>query len=366
MKGIVKEDEEMAYKHMVFDLDGTVVESGTSVYPGMLEVLGELKKMEYQLGTITSKTREEYEREFAPLGLDRYFERMVCADDAENHKPIGELLECYISGFSINKDEILYVGDSCYDMQCAQRAGVDWGMALWGGQSPRHVSATYYFSQPYDIVNLITKIEEPYQGRRWISWAVELQFIAQSGITYSRDPYDQERFERIREISAEMMEQGTGMPIEQVRDLFCNETGFQTPKLDTRAAIFREGKILLVKERSGTWSLPGGWVDVNQSVADNAVKEVKEEAGLDVVPVRLIALHDRNRHNVPPYAYGVCKAFMLCQVIDGEFQENTETVESRYFGEEELPALALDKNTPEQIRMCFEASRNPAWVPVVD
>lgn len=103
-----------------------------------------------------------------------------------------------------------------------------------------------------------------------------------------------ERFERLREIAAEMMEEGTGLPIEKVRDVFCNETGFQTPKMDTRAAIFQGDKILLVKEKNGTWSLPGGWVDVNQSVAENVVKEAKEEAGLDVVPVRMCfdAYHD--------------------------------------------------------------------------
>lgn len=133
-----------------------------------------------------------------------------------------------------------------------------------------------------------------------LEWAKELQFIAQAGLTYSKDPFDRERFERIRELSAEMMSQQSGLPLEQVKGLFCNETGFQTPKLDTRAAIFKDGKILLVKERNETWSLPGGWVDVMQTIRSNTIKEVKEEAGLDVEAVRIIALHDRNLHNPPP------------------------------------------------------------------
>lgn len=95
---------------------------------------------------------------------------------------------------------------------------------------------------------------------RWLEWAKELQFIAQAGLTYSRDPFDIERFERIREISAEIMSHQSDLPIEKVKELFCNETGFQTPKLDTRAAIFNDGKILLVKEKAGVWSMPGGWV----------------------------------------------------------------------------------------------------------
>lgn len=102
------------------------------------------------------------------------------------------------------------------------------------------------------------------------------------GLTYSKDVFDIERFERIREIAAEMLSLQSGIPIEKVKNLFCNETGFQTPKLDTRAAIFKDDKILLVKEKNGTWSLPGGWVDINQSIKTNTEKEVKEEAGLNV------------------------------------------------------------------------------------
>ena len=104
--------------------------------------------------------------------------------------------------------------------------------------------------------------------------------------------------------------------------------GYQTPKLDTRAAIFKEDKILLVREKNGTWSLPGGWVDVNVSVRENVIKEVKEEAGLDVRPELVIAVQDREKHNLPVYAYKVCKIFVLCSACGGEFQENIETTES--------------------------------------
>ena len=139
------------------------------------------------------------------------------------------------------------------------------------------------------------------QEYQWLEWAKELQFIAQAGLTYTKDLFDKERFERIREISAEIMSLQSKLPLSEIKDLFCNETGFQTPKLDTRAAIFKDNKILLVEENDGTWSMPGGWVDVMETVKSNTVKEVKEEAGLDVDAVRVIALHDRNLHNQPPY-----------------------------------------------------------------
>lgn len=196
---------------------------------------------------------------------------------------------------------------------------------------------------------------------KWLEWAKELQFLAQAGLTYTKDDFDRERFVRIREIAAEMVSMQSDLPLSKVKDLFCNETGFQTPKLDTRAAIFAGDKMLLVKEKNGTWSMPGGWVDVMQTVKLNTIKEVKEEAGLDVKAVRVIALQDRNQHNTPPYAYNVCKVFVLCEVLGGNFQSNIETVESRYFGLDELPVLAEEKNTREQIEMCFSAYGDENW-----
>ena len=152
------------------------------------------------------------------------------------------------------------------------------------------------------------------RNEKWLEWAVELQSIAQAGLHYGKDRFDLERYERIRAIAAEMISYKTEIPVEKVKDLFCNETGYQTPKLDTRAAIFQDDKILLVQENNGTWSMPGGWVDVDVSVGENVVKEVKEEAGLDVTADLVIAIQDREKHNLPIYAYKVCKVFVLCSV----------------------------------------------------
>lgn len=196
---------------------------------------------------------------------------------------------------------------------------------------------------------------------KWLEWAIELQSLAQAGLTYGKDIYDKERYERIREISAEIVSNYTDMSIEKVKDLFCNEVGYQTPKLDTRAAIFEDGKILLVRENNGKWSLPGGWVDVNVSVKENTIKEVKEESGLDVSADKIIAVQDRAKHNLPVYAYGVCKVFVLCSVLGGQFVENIETTEFQYFSEFEIPELTEEKNNLEQIKMCFRAYRAENW-----
>ena len=204
------------------------------------------------------------------------------------------------------------------------------------------------------------------RNERWLQWAVELQSLAQAGLTYGRDAYDRERYERIREISAEIIAHMAEIPLEKAKDLFCNESGYQTPKLDTRAAIFQDEKILLVRENDGRWSLPGGWVDVNVSVGENAVKEVKEEAGLDVTADLVIALQDRNRRNAPPSVYGICKVFVLCSLLGGSFRPNLETLDSGWFPLDGLPELAVEKTTAEQIGMCFDAYHADRWTTLLD
>ena len=199
-------------------------------------------------------------------------------------------------------------------------------------------------------------------NEQWLQWAVELQALAQAGLTYGKDIYDRERYQRIREISAEILAAKSGLSMEQVQDLFCGEAGYQTPKLDTRAAVFQGDKILLVHENDGTWCLPGGWCDVNISAAENVVKEVKEEAGLDVRADLVIAVQDREKHNRPVYANKICKIFFLCTALGGEFVSNSETTETGYFGLEELPVLATAKVTEAQIKMCFDARDAEHWV----
>ncbi|WP_180334828.1 NUDIX hydrolase N-terminal domain-containing protein [Necropsobacter massiliensis] len=204
------------------------------------------------------------------------------------------------------------------------------------------------------------------QEERWLQWAVELQSLAQAGLFYSPNKFDIERFQRIREISADIIQYKSGLSAQKVKDLFCNETGFQTPKLDTRAAVFRQDQILLVQEENGLWSLPGGWVDVDLSIKENTIKEVKEEAGLAVSADFIIAILDRDKHNLPKMAHKVCKTFVYCTALGGEFRPNNETIDSGYFSLEALPPLCTEKNNEAQVRMCFEAHYAPSWKTLFD
>lgn len=188
-------------------------------------------------------------------------------------------------------------------------------------------------------------------------WAIRLQSIAQAGLAYGENEYDRERYHEVRLIAAEMIASEMNLPLDTVQKYFCNESGYQTPKIDTRAAVFKDGKILLVHEKNGTWSLPGGWCDVDQSVASNAVKETKEEAGLDVYADKIIAVQDWRKHNDCNLPYGVIKIFVLCKTIGGEFSENIETIGTQYFKKSELPiGIANEKTTAKQILMCFDAN----------
>ena len=200
-----------------------------------------------------------------------------------------------------------------------------------------------------------------------LDWAVELQAIAQTALYYCKDKFDIERFQKIRDISAEMMALKSDLPIEKVKNLFCGDEGYQTPKVDTRGAIFRDEKILLVQESDGRWTLPGGWCDVDQSPAENTVKEVREEAGLEVKVDKLVAVHDRNKRNAQTYIFGVAKMFFLCTELGGEFQKNIETIDAKFFAENEIPNnLAEEKCTAEQIKLCFKAHRAEVWETVFD
>lgn len=203
--------------------------------------------------------------------------------------------------------------------------------------------------------------------QKWLTWAKQLQSIAQAGLEYSKDKYDLERFQQIRNLSVEILNEYTGVSNDKIRDLFCNEVGYQTPKVDVRGAVFKDNKILLVKESiDGCWSLPGGWAEVNLSLKENVIKEAKEEAGVTVIPEKLIAVLDRNKNNKPISAYGIYKVFVLCQLVDGAFEKNIETEESGFFSLENLPPLSLGRNNKKQIDMCFKAHMEEDFTPIFD
>lgn len=138
-------------------------------------------------------------------------------------------------------------------------------------------------------------------SNQWLEWAKRIQALSQAGLTFSKDIYDIERYEELRKISVEIMSEYTELGMKRIKNLFANETGYQTPKVDVRGVVFKNEQILMVKESiDDKWALPGGFCDIGLSPTENVVKEIKEESGYDVIPVRLIALLDNNKHSHPP------------------------------------------------------------------
>jgi ADP-ribose pyrophosphatase YjhB (NUDIX family) len=202
---------------------------------------------------------------------------------------------------------------------------------------------------------------------KWLKWATELQSIAQSGLTFSTDRYDLDRYEQIRSISIDIIHEYTDIDHNKIRDLFASETGYQTPKIDIRAAVIQGNKILMVNEKvDGKWSLPGGWADVNTSVSESAIRECLEEAGAVVRAKRIIAIHLGNKHNNHLFPFTIYKIFVECELIEFTFKENTETLGAEFFEADKLPELSFERNNPDQIKMCFNAKNSEVFETIFD
>ena len=194
----------------------------------------------------------------------------------------------------------------------------------------------------------------------WLVWARALQAIAQTGLHYGSAGFDRERYAEVQRIAAEMTAAGSGELPERLVGLFGGQTGYATPKVGVRGAVFRDDAILLVRERhDDRWSLPGGWADVNQTPAECVAREIMEESGFTARPVKLIAAWDRDRHSPVPYAFSVYVLFFLCELTGGAAMPGPETSAVAFFPEDGLPELSLPRVTAPQIRRMFAHRRNP-------
>ncbi len=194
----------------------------------------------------------------------------------------------------------------------------------------------------------------------WLSVGRELKSIAQIGLTFCRDPFDRQRYERIQELAAAVLAMGAGRVDPGLLGYIRQETGYATPKVDVRAAAFVDGRILLVREASdGAWALPGGWADVNDSPAEAAVREVFEESGFEARALKLAAVYDFRRRNRPHHLDSIYKLFFICELTGGESRPSIETTEASFFAPDELPPLSTGRTTAEQIQRMFRHAADP-------
>jgi ADP-ribose pyrophosphatase YjhB (NUDIX family) len=194
----------------------------------------------------------------------------------------------------------------------------------------------------------------------WLSWARQMQALAQTGLTFCESPYDRERYQKLHALATEIFAVHTGLSPQTLEGWFGVQPGYATPKVDVRGACFRDGRVLMVRERSdGRWCLPGGWADVGDVPSQAAVREVQEEAGFECAARKVIGVFDANRGGEPFSAFHAFKVVFLCDILNGEATPDHEILEVAFFARDALPPLSGNRTTPEQLAECFEHFDNP-------
>ena len=194
---------------------------------------------------------------------------------------------------------------------------------------------------------------------QWLTWAREIFSLSQSGLTYSGNQYDIERYKRLQEITAEIIENQSEISKESALDSFSMQAGYITPKVDVRGAVIRDGKILLIQERAdGNWAMPGGWADLGNSPASVAEREVWEESGFRVKAEKVVAVIDANRIE-PMEFYHAYKIIFLCRLLDGEPRTSYETLAVDFFDPSHLPPLSNYRTNEDMLREVFAHVENP-------
>lgn len=185
--------------------------------------------------------------------------------------------------------------------------------------------------------------------------ARRLLALSQCGLHFTPQEYDRERYREIVEIATALLAAESNEHADSLRDRWFVEDGYATPKMDVRGAIFRDDRVLLVREvTDGKWTLPGGWADVNDSPSLAVEKEIEQESGFTAKAVKLAALYDRNLHDHPAYLFHAWKAFFICDITGGEARTSHETDGVEFFPLDALPELSTGRSTEKQIRRMYE------------
>jgi ADP-ribose pyrophosphatase YjhB (NUDIX family) len=201
----------------------------------------------------------------------------------------------------------------------------------------------------------------PVDDPQWLSIARELRAIAQTGLTFTADRFDRQRYERVCELAASMLALRSGADYDVILGILREDKGYATPKVDVRGAAFVDGRVLLVREISdGKWTLPGGWADVNQTAGECVVREIREESGFEARILKLAAVHDYQRSNRPArHIDSIYKMFFVCEITGGAARASDETSEVAFFPRDELPPLSLGRTTAAQIDRMFQHAAHP-------
>jgi ADP-ribose pyrophosphatase YjhB (NUDIX family) len=184
--------------------------------------------------------------------------------------------------------------------------------------------------------------------------------LSQTGLHFCSEEYDRERYREVADIASQLLALHGNQDAAKLRESWFVEDGYATPKIDVRGVVFRDDRVLLVRERvDGKWTVPGGWADVNDTPRHAVEKEVEQESGYTARVLKLAAVHDRARRNFPPYLFHIWKLFFLCEITGGEPRTSYETTGVDFFALDALPELSTGRVTAEQIRRMYEHHRHP-------
>ncbi len=185
---------------------------------------------------------------------------------------------------------------------------------------------------------------------KWLEWAREIQQLAQTGLAFATNEYEKKRYTRLIEIVSEMLSAQTNLEYDSTFKALINHPGYATPKIDVRAAVIQDNKILLVQESSDKkWAMPGGWADVGDIPSEVAIRETYEESGYHVKPVKVIGVFDANRLGGHLELFHAFKIVFLCELIGGEPKTSDETVDVKFFPLNDLPPLSLNRTNQKHI-----------------
>lgn len=191
----------------------------------------------------------------------------------------------------------------------------------------------------------------------------EIQAIAKTGLEFCPNPYDIERFQKISGLANEILARHSDLSKERLEGIYLDEKGYTTPKIDVRAVVFHEGKVLMVKEaESGAWSCPGGYVDVNESLREAVERETFEESGWKVRAWKVAGIFDHRKGLYKRHLYHFHKTYVLCDLVGGEAKASFETSAVAFFSRSEIENLSLDPGRiakPHLVRM-FDHLADPS------
>lgn len=340
------------------------------LFAGIGALLRDLRARGVKLGLVTGKGTHSTRLSLRQFGLQDCFELIETGSPHGARKP--EALRAVLAAWQLAPAQAVYIGDAPSDVTAARAVGMPVVAAAWAETADAQALA---LQQPDYLAQSVTQLRawlEPRlapkdapDGAEWLRIAQRVQALAQAGLAYNPPPFDAERYQELLELGQRMLARLTGATPALLHDAVAAERGYPTPKVDIRAVLFRgSDEMLMVREThdGGRWSLPGGWADVGYTPFEVAVKEVREETGLEAEALRLLALWDKRVHPHPPQPWYVYKAFVLCRAIGGTLDsETSETTEARWVNRSELASLELstDRVTLSQLKRLFDFGSQP-------